>query len=59
MVAAVLSKGCVSFDVESVEGSFDQDGKWEGRYIVLIYCSWFSHLATVANDLAKIEKELE
>lgn len=31
----------------------------ENRYLILIWCSWFSNLKDVAEDLNKIEEKFE
>ena len=58
VVEAILSYGMIEFEVRSVECLSNVDG-WDGRYTVLMWCSWFSILKNIAKDLAKIEKKLE
>ena len=48
----------INFEVEVGE-CITNNEKWDSRYIVLIWCSWFSHLANISEDLAKIEKQLD
>ena len=57
VVKAVLSYGMIDFEVENVECLSSSDG-WEGRYTVFMWCSWFNILASISNDLKKIEKSL-
>jgi hypothetical protein len=58
VVKAVLKYGMMNFEVESIECTTNHE-HWDGRYLVLIWCSWFSNLSDLAKDLAKIEKKLE
>lgn len=58
VVNAILSYGMIEFEVRSVECLSNEDG-WDGRYTVLMWCSWFYHLKDIAKDLAKIEKKFE
>jgi len=58
VVAAILRHGMINFEVENVE-CITNDGKWDGRYTVLMWCSWFNILKKISKDLAKIEKKLE
>jgi len=58
VVKAILKYGAISFEVEVIEYSGYNDG-WEGRYTVLMWCSWFNNLKHISKDLAKIEKKLD
>ena len=58
VVKAILVYGMIDFEVENIEYKAYQDG-YEGRYLVLMSCSWFSNLRKISKDLAKIEKKLE
>jgi hypothetical protein len=58
IVGVILKYGMLSFEVESTDCHSNHDG-WDGRYLVLIWCSWFSNLQALVNDLAKIEEEFE
>ena len=58
VVKAILRYGMINFEVEVVECSSNQDG-WDGRYTVLMWCSWFNNLRDISKDLAKIEKKLD
>ena len=58
VVKAILSYGMIDFEVENVECMSNSDG-WDGRYLVLMSCSWFNNLKKIAKDLAKIEKKFE
>jgi len=55
IVEAILSFGMFDFDVEVVEWFSETDG----RYLVLIYGSWFSNLNKLSKKLAKIENKLD
>jgi hypothetical protein len=59
VVMAILKYGMVDFEVNSVEGCGDSQGVWEGRYTVLMWCSWFHNLKNIVDDLAEIEERLE
>ena len=48
----------INFEVEVGECITNHE-KWDSRYIVLIWCSWFNHLANISKDLAEIEERLE
>jgi hypothetical protein len=59
VVMAILKYGMIDFEVENVEcitnaGGVNED-EWDGRYTVLMWCSWFKILKDIANDLAEIE----
>ena len=58
VIAALLKHGMMSFEVE-VGDVITTGPKWNSRYIVLIWCSWFNNLANLANDLQEIEERLE
>lgn len=58
VVHAILKYGMINFEVESTECHSNHEG-WDGRYLVLMWCSWFSNLSSLAADLAKIEEEFE
>jgi hypothetical protein len=58
IVGAVLKYGMISFEVE-VGDCITSHEKWDSRYSVLIWCSWFHNLSDLAKDLKKIEKRLE
>jgi hypothetical protein len=59
VVEAILKHGMIEFEVNLVEGCGNHEGVWEGRYTVLMWCSWFSNLKNMVDDLAEIEKELD
>ena len=59
VVTAILKYGMIDFEVENEEFYASSDGSVDGRYIVLIWCSWFHNLASLSNDLEKIEQELD
>ena len=59
VVKAILKYGMIDFEVETVEYSAWQDGEWDGRYVVLMWGSWFNTLSLMSKDLAKIEKKLD
>jgi len=58
VVKAVLKYGMMNFEVENIECTTNHE-RWDGRYLVLIWCSWFSNLSNLSKDLARIEKKLE
>jgi hypothetical protein len=58
VVKAILKYGMINFEV-NVGDCITNHEEWDSRYIVLIWCSWFSNLAGISNDLAEIEKRLE
>lgn len=57
VVKAILKYGMINFEVENVECISNSD-KWDGRYTVFMWCSWFSNLKNIAEDLAEIEQKL-
>lgn len=58
VVNAILKYGMINFEVEMVD-VIKTDPEWDGRYLVLIWCSWFRNLKDIANDLAEIEEQLD
>lgn len=58
VVKAILKYGMINFEVELIDCITNHE-KWNGRYTVLMWCSWFNNLANISKDLAKIEKRLE
>ena len=58
VVKAILKYGMISFEVENIE-YMGRNDDWDGRYLVLMWCSWFNNLKRISKDLAKIEKELD
>lgn len=46
----------INFEVSVVEFSHLYEGGYDGRYLVLMWCSWFSNLKDIATDLAEIEE---
>lgn len=59
VVKAILKYGMINFEVVNIECLTNYDNKWDGRYTVLMWCSWFSNLAKISNDLSSIEKKFE
>lgn len=59
IVKAILKCGNIEFEVNLVEGSFNHEGVWVGKYTVLMWCNWFNNLSQISNDLRKIEKKLD
>ena len=57
VVHAILKYGMINFEVESTDCISNHEG-WDGRYLVLIWCNWFSNLKPIVDDLLKIEEEL-
>jgi len=58
VVKAVLKYGMINFEVEVGE-PYHNTPDWDGRYTVLMWCSWFENLKRLTKDLAKIEKKLD
>lgn len=58
VVEAILKYGILNFEVEVGE-CIGNHPEWDSRYTVLIWCSWFNNLASIANDLAEIQEKLE
>lgn len=58
VVKAILKYGMIDFEVENVECLSTIAG-WDGRYTVLMWCSWFHNLKDISKDLAKIERRLD
>lgn len=58
VVKAILKYGMINFEVE-VGDCHHNNPNWDGRYTVLIWCSWFGILKNLTKDLAKIEKKLD
>lgn len=58
VVKAILKYGNLNFEVE-VGDCITNHEEWDGRYSVLIWCSWFANLADISKDLAEIEEKLE
>ena len=58
VVKAILKYGMINFEVECVECLSNMDG-WDGRYTVLMWCSWFNNLSKLAKDLKRIEQNFE
>jgi len=58
VVGAILKYGMIDFEVNNVE-CLGNHPEWNGRYTVLMWCSWFNNLANIATDLAEIEKKFE
>lgn len=57
IVTAILKYGMIEFEVNIVECNTHHDGIYDGRYTVLMWCSWFNNLKNITKDLSKIEKE--
>lgn len=58
VVKSILKRGMINFEVNVVDCTATSP-QWDGRYTVLIWCSWFSNLADLCKDLEKIEKNFE
>ncbi len=58
VVKAILKYGMIEFEVRNVECLSNGD-EWDGRYTVLMWCSWFHNLKNITIDLAKIEERLQ
>ncbi len=58
VVMAILKYGMIDFEVNSVE-CLSNIPDWDGRYTVLMWCSWFKNLKDITTDLAEIEERFE
>lgn len=58
VVGVILKYGMIEFEVDIVEYSPKFDNTFDGRYTVLMWCSWFNNLKNLAEDLDNIEKRL-
>ena len=59
IVSIILSVGIIEFEVNTVDGYFNEDDVWEGRYLVLLWCSGFTNLNHVSKEFAQIEDSLK
>ena len=57
VVMSILKYGIIDFEVENIECISNSD-VYDGRYTVLMWCSWFNNLKNIAEDLAEIEERL-
>ena len=57
VVKAILKQGLIDFQVESVEGCYNSENVWVGRYLVFMTCSWFNNLHNITKELVKIERK--
>lgn len=57
VIQAILDYGMMNFEVEVI-GCNSNHERYDGRYTVLIWCSWFHNLSALAKDLEAIEKKL-
>lgn len=58
VVKAILKYGMIDFEVNNTECLSNAD-EWDGRYTVLMWCSWFNNLKNITTDLAEIEERLQ
>jgi len=58
VVGAILKRNTINFEVENIDVTSSYE-KFNGRYLVLIWSSWFSNLKDLVKDLAKIERNLD
>ena len=58
VVKAILKYGMINFEVELVECLSNHE-EYNGRYTVLMWCSWFNNLSNIAKDLSEIETKFE
>jgi len=58
VVIAALKYGMIDIEVECIDFINGGD-KPDGRYLVLLSCSWFNNLRDISNDLYEIEKKLD
>jgi hypothetical protein len=59
VVQAILKQGIINFEVEIVDGSWNSSDEWDGRYLVFLWCSWFSNLKSISEELSSIEAKFE
>ncbi len=59
VIKAILKYGMINFEVRVEDYSAYQDNKFDGRYTVLMWCSWFDNLYRLSKDLSKIETRFE
>jgi len=57
VIHAILKYGMIEFEVNLVDINTSHDGIFDGRYTVLMWCSWFHNLKRITKDLNKIEKK--
>lgn len=57
VIKAILKYGMIEFEVQIVECLSNHE-KYNARYTVLMWCSWFNNLKAISKDLYKIEKRL-
>ena len=57
VMAAILKFGMMNFEVE-VTGCNSNHKGYDGRYTVLVWCSWFHNLSALTKELEAIEKKL-
>lgn len=58
VVKSILKYGMIDFEVNNTECLSNAD-EWDGRYTVLMWCSWFNNLKNITTDLAEIEERLQ
>ena len=58
VVKAILKYGMINFEVENIE-CLSNNTNYDGRYTVLIWCSWFRNLYLLSKDLDRIERKME
>jgi len=58
VVKAILKYGMIDFEVNNTE-CLSNSEEWDGRYTVLMWCSWFYNLKNITTDLAEIEERLQ
>ena len=59
VISAILKYGMMNFEVNIIDYHSYHDESFDGRYTVLIWCSWFRNLSSLTTDLENIEKELD
>lgn len=58
IVKYLVKDGRYEFEVNSVE-IVGNVSEFDGRYIILIWCSWFNNLALLSRVLKRIENKHE
>jgi hypothetical protein len=59
-VAAILSEGCIEFEVRSCDDVMgNHEGEIDGHYTILSWCHWIHNLHSLTGKFLEIEKKYE
>ena len=58
VVKLLLKHGMINFQVTNID-CIGTEPKWDGRYLVMIWCAWFHNLNDITRGLARIENKFE